>query len=113
MAGTYELKKTTNGQYMFNLKAGNHEVILTSETYTAKAGAQAGIESVRMNSPLDERYERKKASEGSPYFVLKAANSQVIGKSEMYSSEAAMENGIKSVKTNGPLATVSDLTGEI
>lgn len=111
MAGTYELKKTASGQFMFNLKAGNHEIILTSETYVNKAGAEAGIASVRTNSPSDERYERKTSSDGSPYFVLKAANSQVIGRSEMYSSTSAMENGIKSVKANGPSSPTVDLTG--
>ena len=110
MAAKYDLKKTSDGQFMFNLKAGNGEVILTSERYKAKSGAENGIESVRENSPKDERYDRRTASDGSPYFVLKAANGEIIGKSEMYSSTASMENGIQSVKTNGPSAVVSDLT---
>lgn len=49
MSGYYELKRSGD-QYMFNLKAGNHEVILTSERYTTKASAQDGIASVRQNS---------------------------------------------------------------
>ncbi len=61
MAGTYELKATANGEFMFNLKAGNGQVILTSERYSAKAGAVNGIESVRTNSPVDDRYERRVA----------------------------------------------------
>ncbi len=47
---------------------------------------------------------------GEPYFVLKATNGEVIGRSEMYSSASAMENGIESVKTNGPAAAVKDRT---
>ena len=58
MAGTFELKQAKNGQYMFNLKAGNGEIILTSEMYKAKAGAENGITSVRTNAPIDARYER-------------------------------------------------------
>ena len=50
----------------------------------------------------DARYERKESSNGKPYFSLKASNGQVIGKSEMYESAASMENGIESVKKNGP-----------
>jgi uncharacterized protein YegP (UPF0339 family) len=110
MAAKYDLKKTSDGQYMFNLKAANGEVILTSERYKAKSGAQNGIESVRENSPKDERYDRRTASDGFPYFVLKAANGEIIGKSEMYSSTGAMENGIDSVKNNGPDAEINDLT---
>jgi uncharacterized protein YegP (UPF0339 family) len=109
MAGYFELK-ASGSQYMFNLKAGNHEVILTSEQYTAKKGAQDGIDSVKANAPNNDRYERKVAKNGAPYFVLKAANGQAIGHSEMYSSASAMENGIASVKTNAPGAATKDLT---
>lgn len=110
MAAAYELKKTANGQYMFNLKAGNNEIILTSETYSAKSGAEGGIESVRKNSTLDERFERKESSSGKPFFVLKAGNHEPIGKSELYESTGARDKGIESVKKNGPEAPVRDLT---
>ncbi len=110
MAGYFELKSAAGGKYMFNLKAANHQVVLTSETYSAKSGAQNGIESVKKNAADDARYQRKTAKDNSPYFVLTATNGEVIGKSEMYSSAAAMENGIASVKANAPGAAVKDLT---
>ncbi|WP_260705343.1 YegP family protein [Edaphobacter flagellatus] len=110
MAAHYELKDAANGQFMFNLKAANGEVILTSETYKSKESALNGIESVKKNSPEDAQYERKTAKSDAPYFVLKAKNHEVIGKSEMYSSASAMEKGIESVKKNGPTATTHDIT---
>jgi len=110
MAAKYDLKKTADGQFMFNLKAANGEVILTSERYTTKASAENGIESVKTNAPNDEQYDRRTSTANQPYFVLKAANHEIIGKSEMYSSASAMENGIASVKANGPTAATSDLT---
>jgi len=110
MAGRFVLSTTKDGQYLFNLKAANGQVILTSERYQSRDGAINGIESVRKNAGLDERYERRTASNGDHYFVLKAANHQVIGRSEMYSSPAAMENGIASVKKNAPEATLEDQT---
>ena len=106
MAGKFELKTAKDGQYMFNLKAGNGQVILTSELYKIKAAAENGIESVRKNAPDDGRYERTENKNGEPYFKLKAGNGQEIGRSEYYSSVAAMENGIASVKTNAPDAPV-------
>lgn len=105
----YEIKTTANGKFMFNLKAGNHETILTSEMYEQKASALAGIESVRANGPIDENFELKTSSAGQPFFVLKAVNKQVIGKSEMYSSEAAAKNGIESVKKNCVATEVKDV----
>jgi uncharacterized protein YegP (UPF0339 family) len=85
---------------MFNLKAGNHEVILTSEIYESKDAALNGIASVRKNGTDAASYEKKVSTAGEPFFVLKAANTQVIGKSEMYSSESARDNGIASVMQN-------------
>ncbi|MFT3664978.1 YegP family protein [Piscinibacter sp.] len=106
MAGWYEIKSNDKGQYSFVLKAGNGEVILASEQYESKASADNGIASVQKNSPLAERYESKEASDGRQYFVLKAANHQVIGTSQMYQSAASRDKGIESVKTNGPTTTV-------
>ena len=110
MARWYELAKSSNGQFRFVLKAGNAETILTSELYTTRSAAENGIASVQTNSPFNERYEKKVAKDGQPYFNLKAANHQVIGNSEQYSSEAARDKGIESVKTNGPTTTIKDKT---
>jgi uncharacterized protein YegP (UPF0339 family) len=110
MAGIFELKPAAGGKFMFNLKAGNGEVILTSELYEAKSGAENGIESVRTNAPHDEQFERKTSKKGEPYFVLTATNGQVIGVSEMYTATAGMENGIASVKKHAPDAKLKDLT---
>ena len=110
MAGKFELKKTESGKYMFNLKAGNGQIILVSQMYESKDSAENGIESVRKNSADDARFERKVAKNGEPFFSLTATNGQNIGKSETYSSESAMENGVESVKTNAPDAEVVDNT---
>lgn len=110
MAGWYELSKSTDGQFRFVLKAGNAQIVLTSELYAAKASAQSGIASVQANAALDERYERKTASNGKFHFNLLAANKQVIGSSQMYASEASRDDGIASVKANGGTTTVKDET---
>ncbi|NNA20782.1 YegP family protein [Pseudomonas lundensis] len=108
MSGWYELSKTSNGQFRFVLKAANAETILVSEQYSTHEAAKKGIASVQANSPLDERYDRKVAKDGKPYFNLKAANHQIIGTSEQYSTEAAREKGIASVKSNGPTTVIKE-----
>lgn len=110
MAGKFEITTRKNGEFQFNLKAGNGQVILTSEGYTAKASALNGVESVRKHSQDDACFDRLTAKDGSPYFNLKASNGQVIGHSEMYSGVSARENGIESVKTNAPDAELVDLS---
>lgn len=110
MAGKFELKRSKDEKFYFNLKAANGQVILSSQRYGARADAERGIESVRSNAASPQRFERKASSSDEPYFVLKASNGQVIGQSEMYSSDSAMENGISSVQNNAPEAALSDLT---
>lgn len=106
--GKFVISKRKNGEYQFNLKAGNGQIILGSEGYTTKSACENGIESVKKNAPIDERYDRKESSNGKPYFNLKATNGQIIGSSEMYESIASRENGIESVKKNAPDASVED-----
>ena len=109
MSGDYILKRSGD-QFMFNLRAGNHQVILSSQRYASKASAQQGIESVRKNAPDDARFRREVAKNGSYYFNLVAGNGEIIGSSEMYNTAAARDNGIESVKTNGPTDVVKDET---
>ena len=109
MAGKFEVKKAKNGKYYFNLKAGNGEIILTSQMYADMGGCSNGIESVKTNSASEDQFESLEDKNGNPYFVLKAKNSQVIGKSESYSSKASLKKGIASVMRNAPEARVVEV----
>ncbi len=108
--GKFVISTRKNGEFQFNLKAGNGEVILASEGYAAKTSALNGIESVRNNASDDNRYERKESKSGKFMFNLKARNGQVIGTSELYESAAGRDKGIESVKRNAPDATIEDQT---
>ena len=108
--GKFEIKTDKSGKFRFNLKAGNGQIILSSQGYTTKSACENGIESVKKNSQDDGMFERLTAKDGSPYFNLKASNGQVIGASEMYSSAAAMENGVASVKKNAPDADIEEIS---
>lgn len=110
MSGQFVLK-ASGDQFLFNLEAGNREVILTSERYTAKASALKGIESVRENAGVEERFQKRLSSSEEPYFVLRAGNNEVLGTSEMYSSPSARDRGIAAVKVAAPVAAVDDRTG--
>ena len=111
MAGSFELKLAKNGEFFFNLLAGNGQVIMKSEMYSSKSAAENGIASVQKNSGEDGQYECKTSTSDKPYFVLKAKNHQVIGQSQMYDSDAGCQNGIDSCKANGSTETVKDLSG--
>ena len=104
--GLFIILRRINGEFQFNLKADNSEIILTSEGYTTLANCENGIESVRTNALDDAHFERRTASNSKHYFNLKAANGEIIGTSQMYTDVAYMENGIFSVKQNAPEARV-------
>lgn len=104
----FVITKRSNGEFQFNLKAGNSETILSSEGYSSKAACQNGIDSVRNNARTDERFEPKTNAAGGFYFNLKAANGQIIGTSQQYTSASSRDGGIESVKKSAPDAEVDD-----
>jgi len=107
---SFKLTKKTKGEFHFNLIADNNEKVLSSETYKQKRGALDGIESVKKNCLKDERYELKKSKRGQHFFILKAVNSEIIGKSEEYTSLRGAKDGIAVIKRIAPKAVLKDMT---
>lgn len=106
----YVLSVNDDGGYHFNLVSPNNEIILSSEVYTAKASAINGIHSAQKNCTNDANYQRLFSKGQQPYFNLKSKdNGQVIGTSEMYSSEQAREKGVDSVKENGTTTQIVEI----
>lgn len=118
--------KTVKSGIKFDLKAGNGEVIATSEVYSSKASCLNGVESVRKNAPIAavedqtaEGFEQQKNPKFEMYtdkagefrFRLKARNGEIIATSESYKAKASCENGIESVRKNAPDAAVEEVEG--
>lgn len=97
------------GEYRFRLKAKNGQNILASQGYAQKSGCQNGIESVKKNSQDESMFELKQSGNDKWMFNLKSTNGQVIGTSQMYESESGAKNGIQSVMTNAPEASVEEV----
>jgi uncharacterized protein YegP (UPF0339 family) len=106
MAGKFIISKSSSGNDFFTLKAGNGEVILTSQQYASRKSCDSGVDSVRNNCANASRFEIKTAKDGREYFVLKASNGQVIGQSQMYKSGSGCKNGIVSGQRSAPDAKV-------
>ena len=109
MAGKFECYKDKAGEYRFRLKAGNGEIILSSEGYTQKASCDNGIASVKKNCLDENCFEKKQTDSGKYHFNLKSTNGQVIGSSQTYESESGCDNGMKSVAANAPDAEVVEV----
>jgi len=106
----FELYKSEkSGEFYFRLKAANGEIILSSEGYKRKASCRNGIASVKKNASDENNYIIKESKNGKHYFNLKAANSQVIGTSQMYKSASGIKGGIASVQKNAPKAKVEEV----
>jgi len=109
MAGKFECYTDKAGEFRFRLKAGNGNNILASEGYKSKSSRDNGIESVRKNCGDAARYVKETTPTGKYRFNLTAKNNQVIGTSQNYESESGRNNGIKSVGTTAPDATVVEV----
>lgn len=118
--GKFVVKATKTG-FVFNLKAGNGEVIATSEIYTTEAACMKGAESVRNNAAnakledqtvaevsavTNPKFELYTDKAGEFRFRLKARNGEIIAVSEGYKAKASCLNGIDSVRRNAPDAAV-------
>lgn len=118
--GKFVIKAVASG-IKFDLKAGNGEVIATSEVYTSKSACENGIESVRKNAPVaaiedqtiegfatekNPKFEVYKDNKGEYRFRLKATNGQIIATGEGYAAKASCLNGVESVRRNAPDAPV-------
>lgn len=105
----------------FDLRAANGQTIATSEVYAARSVCLKGIRSVKQNAPIakledqtgedfrsltNPKFELYRDKAGAFRFRLKARNGQIIAISEDYSSKAACENGIESVRKNAPEAKI-------
>jgi uncharacterized protein len=90
----FEIFKGLDSKYYFHLKANNGQIVLQSQGYTTKASATNGVASVRTNGVNRGRFEVRAAADGQSYFVLKASNGAVIGRSEMYVTATNAQNGI-------------------
>ena len=112
--GKFVIRETKTG-IKFDLKAGNGEVIATSEVYASEAACRNGVASVQKNAPVAavenqtvEGYAVEKHPKFEVYadkagefrFRLKATNGQIIAVSEGYKAMASCLNGIESVKKN-------------
>ncbi|GHU87469.1 UPF0339 protein YegP [Bacteroidia bacterium] len=107
--GKFIIAKRKDGEFYFNLKAGNGLVILTSEGYTSKNECLNGIESARRSSMDQSKFEKLTSQNGKFYFNLRATNGQIIGSSQMYETENSVKNGIISVEMNAPDADIEEL----
>ena len=113
--------KTTKTGFVFNLKAGNGEVIAVSEVYTTEDACMKGIESVRKNAVAakledqtvegfekvtNPKFEVYTDKAGEFRFRLKARNGEIIATGEGYKAKPSCLNGIDSIRRNAPEAAV-------
>lgn len=120
--GKFVVKETATGT-KFDLKAGNGEIIATSQVYASKKSCLNGIESVKKNSAIagiedqtSEGYETVKNPKFEVYtdksgefrFRLKASNGEIIATGEGYKAKASCLKGIESIKKNAPDAEIAE-----
>lgn len=97
-------KSEKDRKHYFRLRAKNGETILQSQAYARPANCMKGIAAVKKSAANRSTFEQRTSVDGRYYFVVKAANSKVVGASQMYASPESVEAGIESVSGNAPSA---------
>lgn len=116
--------KPSGAGFSFSLKAGNGQVIATSQTYKTLATCKKGIASVQRTAPVapienqteedfavekNPKFEVYNDKAGKARFRLKAPNGQIIVTGQAYKSLKSCLNGIESIKKNAPVAEIETL----
>ncbi len=111
-SGKFEIKKSKDGKFVFNLYAANSVIVATSQVYSSSAAAQNGIKSVIENAekaPIEDQtlknFEPQNypkweiyLDKGEQYrFRLSASNGSCVCHSQGYTSKASCKNGIESI----------------
>lgn len=112
--GKFVISETKTG-IRFDLKAGNGEIIASSQVYKGEKYCRKGIASVMKNAPIaaledqtvegyvtakHPKFEIYKDKAGEFRFRLKATNGQTICTGEGYKALAGCKNGIESIRKN-------------
>ena len=114
--GKFEIKRASDGRYMFNVRAGNTQVIASSQMYSSMASCKNGIASVGVNAPLaaieDQTLQTinvEKCPKFQIYFdkagqyrfnLLAKNGNNILSCTQGYRQKASCKNGIKSVIAN-------------
>jgi uncharacterized protein YegP (UPF0339 family) len=109
MKGYYQLIEGHQGNFMFTLRAGNHETILQSGVYWSRQAALDAVAAVRVCSQDPGRYVRLESSNGLHHFELLDANGKALARSPGCSSRGGLAAGIASVQRNAPSTTFRGL----
>lgn len=116
----FDVLEANNGDFYFNLKAANGEIIGTSELYASKSNAERGARTVRalvrlanegktQPAPRRERFEIFTGEDNKSYFRLRAGNGEILLGSQGYTAKSSAKSGIASVQANGADASSFDI----
>jgi uncharacterized protein YegP (UPF0339 family) len=105
----YQVLESKDGQYYFNLLAGNWEVIGSSELYVSQSNATRAVDTIAGlvskatfgKAAAGAKFQVFQGLDGQYYFHLRASNGEIVLQSEGYTRKASATSSIDSVRTNG------------
>lgn len=111
--GKFEVYRDKAGEFRFRLINSAGENLMASESYKEKRSAFNGIASIKKNSIHPHRFVRKNGIDGRAYFVLKAGNHEIIGKSGSFDTSDALDAGIRNFVAVVQVAEIDDITKRV
>jgi hypothetical protein len=109
MTGYFQLIEGDDGSFMFTLRAGNHETVLTSRVFWSRQAAMDGVALLRTQSQRPDSFVRHSDADGRQWFEVPDAAHATLGRSEPYASRSGLAAGIASVKRNSVATTFRGL----
>lgn len=104
----FQIIRAENKKYYFRLRTGDGDILLRSEGYNIRAGAEKGIDIVRTSVYHDDRFKRRMSLEGKYYFEIVTIDGDILGTGKLYESLQGCDNGIFAVKDLAPKAVIEN-----
>ena len=104
----FQIIRGENKQYYFRLRTGDGNIILQSGGYKFRAGAEKGIDIVKVSVYNDDRFKRRLSLDGKYYFEIVTIDGDILGTGKLYESLQGCDNGIFAVKDLAPKAVIEN-----
>jgi uncharacterized protein YegP (UPF0339 family) len=104
----FQIIRGENEKYYFRLRTADGEIVLHSDGFRVRDGAQKSIELIKLSVYHEERFKRKISLDGRYYFDILSMEKNILGTSKMYDTIQGCDKAINLVKDLAPDATIED-----
>lgn len=104
----FQVFRGEDEKYYFRLNVADGDIILHSDGFRIREGAEKSIELVRLSVYHDDRFKRKISLDGRYYFDILSMDKNILATSRMFETIQDCDRALGLVRDLAPKAIVED-----